>query len=451
MRRLLLISLLTLTACSDFANCVNSTLYRAQPDLDDSHRALVGTKTFEGAEGFGTDTPAGRGGEIVIVDNLNADGPGSLRAALTSGNRTVLFAVGGTIRITSDIRISSPFITVAGESAPSPGITIVGAGIYIESHDIYLSHLAIRPGDFEEGPDPDVRDAITIARDPWLEENVDVGNIVIDHCSLTWGIDETASTTYEKVHDVTFSNNIISEGLSNSLHSEGEHSKGLIVGKGSRRVSVIRNLFAHNNDRSPLLSTDASAVSVNNLIYNPGKFGSVHYGLPGCCASHLSVMGNAVIAGPDTPSDRGFVFHSTTDVFHETQLHDEGNCGRVEVDTDLLRVDEPTVSVAPLTILECENIEGGAFLEEVGARPWNRDPTDLRIVDDVINRRGSIIDTPPDMQRLLDQEETRHELALPSDFSEVDAEGVTRLERFLAFRRQGMSIDAALVEVTSRN
>ena len=109
-------------------------------------------------EGFGVDTRAGRGGTILRVTNLNDSGEGSLRAALELPEpRTVLFEVGGGITLSEAIVISQPFVTVAGETAPSPGITLNGAGIIINTHDVLVRHLRIRVGDKPEGPPPTPR------------------------------------------------------------------------------------------------------------------------------------------------------------------------------------------------------------------------------------------------------------------------------------------------------
>lgn len=383
---------------------------------------------FPGAEGFGTDTPGGRGGDVVIVQNLDAEGPGSLQDAVSGPDRIVVFAVGGTIRITEDLRLLSPRITIFGETAPAPGVTIVGAGLLIETHDVYISHLAVRTGDFEEGPNPDVRDAITIARSPEGPTDADVGNIVIDHCSLSWGVDETASTSWDLVHDVTFSNNIIAEGLKASLHSEGEHSKGLIVGSGSRRIAVLSNLFAHNNDRSPVVSADTSSVVAGNVVYNPGDFGTVHYGLPGCCPAWSTIVGNRVIPGPDTPEDRGHPVHITERTHVDSRFFLDDNCGgenRIEV---IEPVEERPVKLTPLTIGPCSELPD-TLLPNVGARPWDRAADDVRVVGDVTAGTGSIVDTPPGMDALLAQEPTSHELDLPENPNEDDdADGYTAIE-----------------------
>ncbi len=429
---LALFALSALVACDDVARVVDGVLAEPAPGYSDVTRDLTDAlPVFPGAEGFGTDTPAGRGGTVVVVSNLNADGPGSLRSALAAGNRTILFEVGGTIRVTEDIPILFPFVTVAGESAPAPGITVVGAGFVIKTHDVLLSHLKVRPGDFEDGPRPDVRDAISIVRDESIPEAGRVGHIVVDHCSLSWSIDETASTTYPLVSDVTFSNTIIAEGLRNSLHSEGEHSKGLIVGSGSRRIAVVNNLFAHNNDRNPLIGYDSTVIVSGNVIYNPGEFGIVHYGLPGCCPASATVVNNRVIPGPDTPEDRGYPLHITSDASVDTRIFVEGNCGGDNRFDAVTPIAAAEVTVRPLSSPQCSDLPT-ALLDRVGAFPWDRDADDTRVVTDVREGTGGHVDTPPGMDALLAAPETRHVLDLPvNPNGDADGDGYTNLEAWL--------------------
>lgn len=139
-----------------------------------------------GAVGFGMDTPAGRGGAVHRVTNLNASGPGSLKACVdASGPRTCIFEVSGTIRMSSDLDITNPNITIAGQTAPSPGIMIRGAGIRVGASDVLLQHLRVRPGDAADGPDPGNRDALKVS------SQTPISNVVIDHCSFSWAMDET--------------------------------------------------------------------------------------------------------------------------------------------------------------------------------------------------------------------------------------------------------------------
>jgi len=218
---------------------------------------------FPGAEGYGSDTVGGRGGAVIEVVNLNADGDGSLRAACSAaGPRIVVFRVGGIIELGRDISIREPYITIAGQTAPGDGIMLKGAALTIETHDVIVRGLRVRVGDHPSGPNPDNRDGIGIANngDP-------PHNIILDHCSISWAIDENLSVWYP-AHDITIQWCIISEGLHDSLHPKGPHSMGLLVGPGGRRVSIHHNLFAHNHDRNPLMSPDTESEIINNVAYN---------------------------------------------------------------------------------------------------------------------------------------------------------------------------------------
>src|SRR5688572_9020100 len=167
-----------------------------------------------GAEGFGMETKAGRGGKVYKVTNVNASGSGSLKACIdASGPRTCVFEVSGSIRITSDLIIRNGNLHIAGQTAPSPGIMIRGAAIKITASDVVIQHLRVRAGDDLNGPDLTNRDALKIegiAAKP-------VKNVVIDHCSFSWATDEIASA-WGPHDDITFSNNIFSEPLHDSGH-----------------------------------------------------------------------------------------------------------------------------------------------------------------------------------------------------------------------------------------
>jgi hypothetical protein len=130
----------------------------------DPHRDLRSKiPVFPGAEGFGTTTGAGRGGEVRLVTTLANDGPGSFREAVQmSGPRVVVFEVGGVIALLNNIRVTEPYLTIAGQTAPDPGITLIGGGLVVSTHDVLVQHLRSRPGDRDEGVEPENRDGIAV-------------------------------------------------------------------------------------------------------------------------------------------------------------------------------------------------------------------------------------------------------------------------------------------------
>ena len=173
-----------------------------------------------GASGYGTDTPAGRGGAVIKVTNTNSSGTGSLKACIdATGPRTCVFEVSGVIRNTIDLVIRNDYLTIAGQTAPSPGIMLRGAALTIHASDILIQHIRIRTGDDTVGPDPSNRDSLKIEG----SSTHPVKNIVIDHCSFSWAVDELAST-WGPNDNITFSNNIFAEPLNLSIHPKDDGS-----------------------------------------------------------------------------------------------------------------------------------------------------------------------------------------------------------------------------------
>jgi len=214
-------------------------------------------KSFPGAEGWAAYTPGGRGGNILRVTNLKARGPGSFAAAVqTKGRRIIVFEVGGVIDLQKNsIAITEPFLTIAGQTAPSPGITFIRGGIRIEAHDVIVRHICVRPGEAGAGK-----------KSGWEVDGIATGSydIIVDHCSCTWATDENLSASGPRFdgqrveqwrrntsHRITFSNCIIAEGLSHSTHGKGEHSKGTLIHDNATEIAIIGNLYANNMQRNP--------------------------------------------------------------------------------------------------------------------------------------------------------------------------------------------------------
>ena len=196
---------------------------------------------FPGAEGFGAMASGGRGGVVLQVTNLNDSGPGSLRAAiLASGPRIVVFRVGGTIELLTRIDISNPDITIAGQTAPGGGITLKNhpsntrSPLKVETDNVILRYIRSRPGP-SDLPSATL-DALTI----------EGHRVIIDHCSLSWATDEVLNTWLDS-SEITIQWTIIAEGLEDSNHPDGPHSRGALLGDHSTRVSVHHCLFAHSH------------------------------------------------------------------------------------------------------------------------------------------------------------------------------------------------------------
>ncbi|MCC9603609.1 hypothetical protein LOC67_23920 [Stieleria sp. JC731] len=403
------------------------------PNLADAHRDLIESlPVFPGAEGFGTDTKAGRGGKVFVVDTLADSGQGSLREALAAkGPRTVVFSVGGVIEATSNFVVSEPFVTIAGQTAPSPGITLAGAGLSIRTHDVLAQHIAIRIGD-GAGHKPEDRDAVQVIGSE--DGKTDVFNVVIDHVSMSWAIDEGFSTWYKGVRDVTVSHCLIAEQLDDSLHPKGRHSKAMLIGDHSRRVSLIRNVSAHSDDRNPTIKGDTSSLVVNNLVYNPGRWPLGYFDPEGSGPLLSTVWNNRFIYGPSSQLDH-LAMIVETNIRSNSQIHQEGNVSPHERIVDSRTepspiVKEAPVTVSPLTRWDAETLEA-RLLPTVGSRPAQRDENDQRIIETIKNRTGRIIDRVSEVG-FVKPPASSTTLELPNNPSlDEDGDGYTNLEEWL--------------------
>lgn len=387
-------------------------------------KATIAPRAFPGAVGFGTETIGGRGGKVYEVTSLADSGVGTLRAALdASGPRIVVFKVSGHIILNTPIIIKNPFVTIAAQTAPGDGVLLRREFLTIATHDVIVRNLRVRVGD-ENGP-TSTRDGITISTS---YATSDVYNVVLDHCSVAWGIDENVSTWVSasktfKVHDITISNTIIAEGLYNSVHvDEGAtvaapHSMGLLLGPtGTSNISMYRNLLAHNGGRNPRLDGVNQVEVVNNVIYNwsdiPTEISSA--------ALKANIIGNYYKGGVNS-SERDLKFSDGTDV--NSKIYVDGNYAdfihsrtldstkiRNPIDDQhavILQQNSAIVtpwytSIPPYYKATSPLFNSGvnaisvaeaytSVLASAGAIP--RDSVDVRVVKSVVDRTGSRIDS----------------------------------------------------------
>lgn len=370
---------------------------------------------FPGAQGWAAHTPGGRGGQILRVTTLRADGPGSLLEALrTPGPRTIVFEVAGVIDLgLREVRISEPYLTIAGQTAPSPGVTLIRGGLVIATHDVVIRHIRIRPGEagMQKGAGIDF-DAITTvagARD-----------VIVDSNSLTWATDENLSASGTRFigdtpeqwragtsHRITFSNNLLAEGLAHSTHAKGEHSKGSLIHDNVTDILIVGNLYAHNYERSPLFKGGVRGQVINNLIYDPGQR-AVQYNLIAeewvgreYQTGLMSLRGNVMRAGPSTEELAFFMIGGSGDL----DLYMDDNIAVDRIGRPIPQVGRYTTAPIRLNMLRrapdlpfgvrllpAEQVQDHVVLH-AGARPWDRDDIDRRIVANVIEGRGAIIDS----------------------------------------------------------
>lgn len=250
---------------------------------------------FPGAEGGGAFTPGGRGGKVIVVTSLADSGPGTLREALeTGGARIVVFNVSGIIWLKTPVSIRAPYITIAGQTAPGDGVCIAGESFNVDTHDVIIRHMRFRRGATYVGN-----------RDDALSGEV-VGNVIYDHCSASWGLDENLSA-YRHMFtpkgsdkrlklptvNITIQNCISSEALDTYNHAFGSTI-------GGHNSLFARNLWACNISRNASVGMDGDFNFVNNVIFNwwnRSVDGGDHKSL-------FNIINNYYKPGPITPADK---------------------------------------------------------------------------------------------------------------------------------------------------
>lgn len=249
---------------------------------------------FPGAEGGGKYTFGGRGGKVYVVTSLEDNGPGTLREACEQGGpRIIVFNVAGIIKLKTPLIIRAPYITIAGHSAPGDGVCVAGESVWINTHDVVIRHMRFRRGETYVG-----------RRDDAIGGNP-VGNIMIDHVSASWGLDENMSIYRHMYNDSTGSQEkkfgTVNITIQNSIFSEAldtwNHAFGSTLG--GENCSFMRNLWANNAARNPSIGWNGIFNFANNVIYN-----WVHRAIDGGdYTAQYNIINNYFKPGPATPEN----------------------------------------------------------------------------------------------------------------------------------------------------
>jgi hypothetical protein len=360
-------------------------------------------------------TEGGKGGRIVRVTTLAKDGPGSLAEALAmKGPRIIVFEVGGAIDLArSSLDIREPFVTIAGQTAPSPGITLLRGGIDVRTHDVRISHVRVLTG--ADGQ------ALMSGWEADSLSTVAAHDVVVENSTFMWGIDENMSASGPRFtgdtvdewrqgtsRNVVFRLNLAAEGLANSSHPKGEHSKGSLVHDNATGIVFDRNVWAHNVERHPLVKGGAQVLMVNNLIYNP-QARAVHYNLMDLeWAGHapvtgeITAVGNVLRGGNDTHEGLPFLmlggvgdlkYHGRDNRAvdrHGKPLPMFGRYG--ETPAKLIEAEAPLADLAGYAIMPSVEVET-TLLATAGARPWDRIEPEIRVLFFIAEGRGDILDS----------------------------------------------------------
>ncbi len=372
---------------------------------------------FPGAEGGGMYTFGGRGGKVLTVTNLNDDGPGSFRWACEQGGaRIIVFNVSGNIVLKTPIIVRAPYITIAGQTAPGEGVQISGESFQVDTHDVIIRHMRFRRGNTHV----------------WYREDSfggnPVGNIMIDHVSAEWGLDENISFYRHMfdLHDgkakrkvptvnVTIQNTISAKALDTWNHAFGSTI-------GGENASFMRNLWADNTGRNPSIGWGGVFNFVNNIIYNyvhrtadGGEFSTMsnfinNYYKPGPCTPKTALAYRIVKS--ESRSNKLFDYPQYGRIYATGNIvegypevtKDNWNGGIQIADKDLpngvpadvtalMRSNEP-FEMPHMTIIPSEQTFD-KVLENVGATMPVRDIVDQRIVEEVKTGKAYYVNKLP--------------------------------------------------------
>lgn len=363
---------------------------------------------FPGAEGYGRFAVGGRGGRVIEVTNLNDDGPGSLRAACDAeGPRTVVFRVGGVIELKSRIIIHNPYLTVAGQTAPGDGVCVKGYSFgCLGAHDVIIRYVRLRVGD-ESGKTLDGMGARSC------------DNVIFDHCSISWSIDEGFSSRQAK--NITFQRCIIAEALNLSVHS---HYAG--TGKGHSFAASIsgdigsfhHNLLAHCAGRNWSLAGGldkaghlAGRLDIrNNVVYN-----WAHRTTDGGCRE-LNFVNNFYIPGPASrvftlqkpdrgDPGRGMRIYMAGNVLEGYPKINADNWMAAVLDPeDLPKVRSDRPLFEPFVTTQSPEEAYASVLADVGANLPKQDAVDLRILQDVKKRSYTFVGSKSKLRGIIDSQ-----------------------------------------------
>jgi hypothetical protein len=381
--------------------------------------AQAALPAFPGAEGGGMHTYGGRGGKVFVVTSLADDGPGTLREACEAGGpRTVVFDVSGIILLDRPLRIRAPYITIAGQTAPGDGICVAGRSTKIDTHDVVIRYMRFRRGITELAD-----------RDDALGGDVPIGNIVIDHCSVSWGLDETLSIyrqMYPTVpHDeskrlklpvmnLSIQWTIVSEGLNTYNHAFG-------ATWGGRNSMFAHDLFACNTGRNASIGMNYDFNWIDNVVFNwrhrtldGGDNLSLincidNYYKPGPATNNNAVRYRIVLPQPKrekglaTTRPFGKLYVAGNVVVGNEQVTADNWDGGVQFPTsggngeeeeasvmtpdlrqkliDAVKLDKP-LPMPPVTITPAEQ-NYPAVLDQAGDTLPKRDPVDVRVINEV--------------------------------------------------------------------
>ncbi len=412
-----------------------------------------------GLERYGTGVSGGRGGKVVKVTSLSGSGFGSLREAIKESEKptTIVFEVGGVIDLQGKkLVIDTPGLTIAGQTAPPPGITIIRGSIECKANNILLQHLAIRPGDrgptaeelqkkelnldtgggAEDGPlgggGPDPGDEMLAEQKEKKFFKVHAlsirgSNVIIDHCSLSWSPFMLVNLVGKELvfSHCLFAESLILAGADVDGKQWGEGESMAVFGYESE-ATFLHCLWASNGQRQPMFTVGEMTV-INNYIYNPGR-SAIRMHKP----KYTALLNTVMQAGPETPEGLHCLSAAHGTVY-------ASGCKTISADGKELpvtnhkreKIEEFPADKKPDHLVPTDKLRP-YLLKNAGMRPSQRDGVDARIIKTIREKKGKILKSQKAVGGYPEYKKTTRKLQLPDNPSaDRDGNGYTNLEEWL--------------------
>ena len=386
---------------------------------------------------------------ILTVTSLDDDGPGTLRAAMTSpGPRVIVFQTSGLIRLKSDLILQSGQVTIAGETAPSPGIVLTNGTLAIRASDVVISHLAIYAGANSDPKIAENRDALNLYGSPG--RNIRITDVVLRNISLGWGIDENLGIQGD-TDGLKIERALITQPLRNAGHPKGIHSMNLLLGNRAGRVIITGSILASSEQRSPRLTQGNRVSFFNNLIYGPGRVAThIDSSKEVFNAGAIDIVGNVYQPNADTKCRQPFIRIDQRffDREPKTSIHLADNVlvgEHAKCLKESISVEASALSPARLTQVPGWNLAPARavvpkIFGEAGAHPAARNPIDARAIREIRDGTMRIINTEADVGGVPAIPVKTHKLDFPVRLERIDtAEDAVKVRAWLCTRHQAVS------------
>ena len=389
------------------------------------------------------------GSNVIAVTSLADKGPGSFRNALTQcGPCVIIFDVSGIIEINSDLEVTADNVTIAGETAPSPGIIIHGGTLKIRSSDVDVSHISIYPGSSNNPKIAENLDGISIYGS--VSKNKTLSNIILRNVSVGWGVDENIALQ-GLVDGVKIEHSLFAQPLRNGGHPKGVHSMNMLLGNHVGRAIIVGSILAGAEQRNPRLTNGNKVSFINNLVVANGAAAAhIDTSKEIINSGYIDIIGNVFVSSPYSNCKRAalsidksfFDKDLQTSVFLKDNIVDNSfkpSCYTMPDEALLGSIKVNHSENVGWKILPTHEIQSYA-LKHSGSHPNSRNPIDQRVVNEIESGKLGILSNENDVGGLPAIAKKYNNSIVPKSFKRIkNNEDIKLLQSLLCQRRKELT------------